>query len=372
MVAQAGAALGQTVGTRVNAVAPRDTVVARKQGTGMVMVRVTAKIDSLVRALNALPVGSPEYARTQDSLNAAISAGLPRGTPTGGETDFTIHITAPPRAGTITMRDITPRGWMGMSADGINTKWSTPSGQFVHYLEYPTVVDVEPNSPAAKVGVRFGDTLVAYDGLDLRRTPINLTRLLEPGRKVTVRLRRDGDMNDLAMIIERAPASLESERRADAVGEMLVPSRAPRMVYDSLERRLVEGRAIAMAGPAGGGSGSAPTPRVRMGGTMVASAVPTGLLGAAMTDVDATMAESLVGMKGKVGVLVTNVPGRSLAERMGLKRGDVILRVENGDVASTSYLRFRLQQMEMQGVERVQITIMRAGKTQALTLETPR
>ena len=371
LMVQAGTSLSQAT-TKVSGTLAKDTVVMRKRPTGVVVIqRWTPKIDSLVQALNALRLGSAEYARTQDSLEAALRAVIVT-RPTRFESqdaEFTIRF-APvsAAAGGFMSGDPTPKGWMGMRADGINRKWTSPMGSFVHYLEYPTVVEVDPNSPAAKVGVRFGDTLVAYDGLDLRRTEINLTRLLEPGRRVAVRLRRDGEMNELTITVEKAPASVESERRADAVGEMLVPSRAPMMIVDSIERRLVEGRAIATASARGTPPVAA---RPRSGGVAGGVMAPTiaGVLGAAMTDVDADFAESIVGMKGKVGILVTSVPSRTLAERMGLKKGDVILRVENSDAPSMAYLRFRLQQMEMNGVERIRLTILRGGKTQELALD---
>jgi C-terminal processing protease CtpA/Prc len=263
--------------------------------------------------------------------------------------------------------DVTPRGRMGFRADGLNEIIVTPTGQFIQYFEYPTVVEVEADSPASKSGLKVGDLLLAYDGFDLRRQAINMTRLLTPGREVELHLRRDGDAKDLKLTVGQGSASLVTMR---AVQGKFVPPQ-PMIMRDSAERRDVEARAAAMAGVVGARSGTyvTGTSAISIPRTMSAS----GVYGAAMMDIDSSFAESLKGMNGrKAGVLVTAVPPGSIADRNGLKGGDVILRLETNDIPSIAHLRLRLMQAEQNGIDRVKLTVLRAGKTQELTVDTNR
>jgi S1-C subfamily serine protease len=261
-----------------------------------------------------------------------------------------------------TMTDATPRGWLGFTADGVQRNWMEADGLYVQHLEYPTVVEVDPDSPAAKVGVKFGDVLLAYDGADLRRNTINLTRLLAPGRTVSVKLRRDGESKDFSIVVEKAPPTLLAERRAAAVGRILVPSRTP--MADTLERRLVEAQAsVAMAGARGGGGALRAT---RAPSAMV-GAMPRGYLGAAMTDLDPAALAFVSGDKATNGVFVSAVPSGSPAARMGLLGGDLIVGIGDVPVLSMGQL---YRELASRGADRVtQFSVLRKGKIEKLTYE---
>lgn len=360
------------------------TVVARqdtsRRATEVMIVRKTPRIDSLTRRLNELPLGSPEYFATEDSLTAAIMA-QPRPTGFTGmrEGSFSIRLEPSRAALRVSAMDVVPKGWFGFVADGINRTWSEPAGAFVEYFEYPTVVSVDANSPGSRAGVRFGDSLVAFNGQDLRRNPVNLTRLLTPGRDVAVRLRREGESREVVLTVESAPPGLMAERRSAAVATTMSVPGMPLLV-DSIERRFVEARAQTMAS-AGGRTVVGSAPRAQravtggFGGTNVATATPsvTGVLGAPMADVDPDLAQSIAGLKGRRGVFVERIPPGSPAERIGLRRGDVILRVESDDVPTTNQLRARLQHAtDIRHLDRVRLVILRAGKTRDLTYEVPR
>jgi hypothetical protein len=367
LLAPGAPALAQQVGGAQPAkvmVTARDS--SRRETEVLIMRQTSARIDSLVKRLNGLALGSAEYVATEDTLRAAFRE-LPHPTTATAATGGKYTIVATPRATLkYTVLDIVPSGWFGFQADGINRRWDEPTGSYVQYFEYPTVVSIEASSPALRAGMRTGDALIAYDGLDLRRNPINLTRLLTPGREVMVKLRRDGEAKDVLIAVDKAPPSLMAERRQSAAAEM-VTTTALRgtLIVDSLERRMIEervavGRALATAT-------STTSPQAVRGtrppAVAAATLAPSGVLGAAMTDVDVDLAKAIVGMDGKRGVLVTVVRPGSPAERTGLKSGDVILRVGANEVWSTAHLRARLQQAEMDGVEKVRLTVLRAGKT---------
>lgn len=378
LLSQSAVGLAQSTGTlpaRMTAITQRADSVRRE--TEVMIIRLTPRIDSLSKRLNELPIGSAEYFATDDSLLTAIRS-LPRPTTFAGAGGTLSIQLAPSRVALrSSVFDVIPQGWFGFLADGVNRSWNEPTGSYVQYFEYPTVVAIETNSPASRAGVKSGDSLLAYDGVDLRGTAINITRLLTPGREVSVKLRRDGEAKDVVIAVEKAPANVMSERRsAAAVGRMETETRAT-LAVDSIERRTVEARvagAYAAVGARGGTIVSpAPTPRAAAGGfggsgRLVATRMPSGILGAAMKDVDEDFAKSIVGMKGRRGVFVTNVPFGSPAEKTGLKFGDVILRVESSDVTNVAHLRVRLMHAESNGVEKIRLLILRAGKTQELTL----
>jgi membrane-associated protease RseP (regulator of RpoE activity) len=340
-----------------------------------VILRLTPLLDSLIRRQQSLPVGSPEALSVDSAIQATLRdfpkpAGFDR-----GNTLYRVEVTSPRVALRASPMDVVPQGTMGFTAVGVNRSWYDRPGAFIQYFEYPTVVAIETNSPASRAGVRSGDSLLAYDGRDLRQYSINMTQLLTPGREVSVRLRRGNEAKDVVITVDKASPSLMAERRS-AVADMMAANTA-------LERQLVEGQAIAAArgeSPSVAVVRRAPTAAttVAAGGMARASVAPSpmgslsGVLGAAMTNVDADLASSLRGMQGKHGVLVTVVPEGSIASRAGLRGGDVILRVESSEVASVPEFRVRLNYAEASGMEKIKLTILRAGKTQELYYVPPR
>lgn len=248
-------AFAQTpVSARGQAMAPRADTTPRAMMADMLIIRTTAKIDSLIQRLNNLPVNSREYFITDDSIRTALSA-LP-GVPAGRS--FTVRFQAA-RAGRFSPIDNIPQGWFGFLADGYNRLWDEPEGTIVQYFEYPTVVGVEANSPASRAGIRSGDSLVAYDGRDLLRYPVNLTTLQTPGRQVAVRLRRDGEGREVVIAVDKAPPNVMVDRRSAVMAKTLTAAPRATLTFDSvLDRRLVESRA-----EAGGERGPACSRRLR-------------------------------------------------------------------------------------------------------------
>ena len=344
---------------------------ARRDLEVMIVRQTTARIDSLVQRLNGLVIGSPEYRATEDTLKAVFRA-RPLPTKATTTTGGTYTIVSTPQAPLrYTVIDIVPTGWLGFQADGIHRPLNEPSGSYVEYFEYPTVVAIEPNSPASRAGVRAGDALLAYNGLDLRRNPINLTRLLTPGREVLVKLRRDGEVKDVMLVVDKAPAALMAERRASAA--TLMVAAPPAIVGDSAERRSFEER-IAIGRSLSPSLTNTPqaTRATRPQAGPATTMVPNGVLGAAMMDVDGGLATAIKGMEGKRGVLVTRVPEGSLADRTGLMTGDVILGVDSFDITNTSHLRVRLMSADQNRAERVRLRVLRGGKTLDLFYESSR
>lgn len=364
--------VGSAQATRVSARGKSDTVVKtdtlRIATTGPTLIILLKRIDSLAQLQDSMKIGSPEYVRVDEQLSTMIHSLMPSGS------DARVTITVAPGAAELmgrtpfamarTKMDVEPRGWLGMIADGVHQDWIEPDGHYYQYFIYPIVVTVDPNSPAAKVGVQFGDSLVAFNGMDLRRNVINLTRLIEPGRSLKVTLRRDGETKDLSIIADKIPPSVLRERRAAEMGNLLIPSRAPMAATagDSTDRVFVE-KKLRPAAAAGGFGAVRATARAP-----VAMMAINGIFGARMTDVDSSGAVVLTREKAAHGVLVTEVPAGSLAARMGLRSGDMIVAIDDIDVTSLSQLLHR-ELMLRSSNKSAQFVVVRAGKVEKLIYE---
>ena len=211
-------------------------------------------------------------------------------------------------------------GWIGINAEAPHTRIIVRNDSaYIRYLGYPEVVSVEPNSPAERVGITRGDQLIAYDGADLRDREINLTKLLQPSRRLRVTVRRDGEERDFPVIVGKPP-------------------------FQVLERRM-------LSIPSGAVDGSPETvvilpptapsaPRVRVGSGMVLfnrlDSESAPLAGAQLVWIHGDAWENIFDVAS--GVLVTDVfsdPARA----SGLAVGDVILRADGQDLTSVAQLR---------------------------------
>ena len=239
-------------------------------------------------------------------------------------------------------------GWIGVNAEAPHTRLIVRNDSaYIRYLSYPQVVSVEPNSPAERVGITRGDQLIAYDGADLRDREINLTKLLQPARKLRVTVRRDGEELDFPVIVGKPPLQV-MERRALSV---------PAGTLDGSAERVI------VLPP-----GAAPiAPGARAGGGMVLfnrlDPESAPLAGAQLVWIHGDAWESIFDVGS--GVLVTDVfsdPARA----SGLKVGDVILRADGQDLTSVAQLR-RIVDTH-RGDRTVELQIVRQKRARTVTL----
>ena len=94
------------------------------------------------------------------------------------------------------------------------------------------------------------------------------------------------------------------------------------------------------------------------------------LLGIEMLDITDTNLQ-LNGITGasnvKEGVIVTNVKKGTGAEKAGLKKGDIITKINDTKVADIAYLRYELYQY--QAGDTIKITFIRKGKNQSVKVK---
>jgi serine protease Do len=167
------------------------------------------------------------------------------------------------------------RGFLGVTVQRIDSDMAEALG--LDRARGALVVEVSPASPAARAGFRVGDVIVRI-GEHAVRDSNDLTFQVArtpPGTEVQAEVIRAGDRE----ILEVAVGELESER---------VPER---------------------------------------------EAPPTGELGLSVRPVTPEMARQL-GLGRTEGVVIAEVARGSLAARVGLRRGDVILRIGERPIRS--------------------------------------
>ena len=232
--------------------------------------------------------------------------------------------------------------WIGINVEAPHQRIVRNDSAFIRYFNYPEVVSVEPNSPAERVGIARGDRLLAYDGADLRDREINLTRLLQPSRRITITVRRDGEERDFSLVVVKPPAQV-AIRRGLTFPDITVDS-APRL------RKLPRIGQLAPTPPGtvmilGGDPGSVPM----AGATLIA--IKDESLG------------HIFGVSG--GVLVAEVFSDP-AESSGLRGGDVIRRADGDEVNDVGQLRRIIEAHN--GDRAVELEIVRQKRTRSITL----
>ena len=236
-----------------------------------------------------------------------------------------------------------PVGWIGINIEAPHQRMVHGDTTFYRYFSYPEIVSVEPESPAERAGISRGDRLIAYDGADVRDREINMTKLLQPSRRITVTVRRDGEDRDFPVIVARAPARLIMRR------SLSVPD-AP---------------ALAPAAP--GMSGFAPNVRMRLRTPVAVRVLPgdgsTPIAGASVSEIRDAELGRIFGVAS--GLLVTEVFSDP-AQRSGLRGGDVIVAADGQDITRLAQLRWIISSHNDD--RSVELEIVRQKRTRNITL----
>jgi membrane-associated protease RseP (regulator of RpoE activity) len=254
-------------------------------------------------------------------------------------------------------------GWIGIVVSGAPTQIRVENNEmFLRYLTYPEIASVDPRSPAQRAGVAPGDTLMAYNGRDVRREEISMTKLLQPKATVKVRVRRDGKVREMPVVVADAPQRIKLRRDQEMhdtdAGWVPVPSRP----------------LIAQTPPSAAPARAFfPPPPARPIGTTYAIAprapvlpfLPNGLLGAQFATVSESMKRNL---ELPAGVLVTTVPIGSPAEESGLEEGDVIVRVGEQMVKGVYELRDHVARAYADGSRSLSVELRRGKERRTVAL----
>jgi serine protease Do len=202
------------------------------------------------------------------------------------------------------------------------------------------VMDVEPDSPAAKAGLKENDVITEYDGQIVEGT-VQFRRLVREtpaGRTVTLAISRNGNVQNISVDLGDRSAFFEKKMK----GKM---------------RDFDNAYAFSMPNP----DFSFSIPSMDGRGPM---------LGIDAEDVSGQLG-SYFGAPDGTGVLIREVRPGMAAEKAGLKAGDVIVKVDGKPVRTLAELRAQLRDKGEQ--KSVSLGILRKGAEMnvAVTIERP-
>jgi serine protease Do len=198
--------------------------------------------------------------------------------------------------------------------------------------EYGAIVqDVREGSPAAKAGLEKGDVILQFAG-ERVRSVAELRRLVQetpPGRKVSIEISRGGRTQTLSAEISQGP-----EEKWMSHFEMpnveIPPVHVPNFDFNMMFA----------GGPRLGISADELTPQLA----------------------------SYFGVSQGKGVLVREVEKDTPAEKAGLKAGDVIVKINDAEIASVADVREALRKNSDEK-RQVTLTIVRDRKEQTLNVQ---
>lgn len=268
-----------------------------------------------------------------------------------------------------------PTGWLGIHYSAEAKVDESAEGLRISYNSYPVIEAVEPGSPAERAGIQVGDTLIAFNGNDFVRRGVPMARLLRPGEKLQVRLRRDRQRTISVTVGQRPPGAFGFRMTAPAPAVAAWP---PRPGVEQLERSVAElreantvlaPRAAALAEDMARRTVRALEREVVMNPSvapLIAFGTPSGALlvaGAEMVPVNRELGDVL-GVRH--GVLLVNVPAATPADRSGLRAGDVVIRAATTEIREPSGLHMAM--VHAGPAKTLQLDVVRKGKPQRVTL----
>jgi serine protease Do len=238
-------------------------------------------------------------------------------------------------------------GWLGVE---INEVTPDKAKELRLSSERGVVVgEVEPDSPAAKAGLKANDVITQYDGQTVEGT-VQFRRLVHEtpsGRTVTLNIWRDGASQNISVEVGDRSSFIETRVRGD-MGD--------------------GGHAFAFAMPRMPNTPNMPN----MGPDMMGMMDPrTPILGISAEDLSGQLGGYFGAPDGK-GVLVREVRTGTPAEKAGLQAGDVIIKLDGKPIRTLQELREGLRSAS--GDKPVNIGILRKGSEMnvSATIEKPR
>jgi S1-C subfamily serine protease len=251
------------------------------------------------------------------------------------------------------------RGWVGVA-------YTTSVGQTdregtLVFKDYPVIESIEPNSPAERAGLESGDTILAMNSQDLRKSPLPMASMIQPGQKIRFRFKRNDAIREVVVTVVPRPSgtsetlsvTMFQERGAPAEGGTPVASRPP---VPATAREVRAREEMRMRVPIPPGAAIAPLifgfgPRT------------LGVAGAELTGLNADLG-SVMGISSR-GIFVVNVALGTPAKESGLRSGDVIIKADRSPVGDPGEL---IRVMRESSGSSVRLQIVRKKKPQTITL----
>src|SRR5207237_8354718 len=86
-------------------------------------------------------------------------------------------------------------------------------------FKYYTVNEsIEPNTPSEKAGLAAGDTIIAMNAQDLKKTPLPMAAMIQPGRRVVFRFKRNDSVREVTVMVAPRPVGNNEKLRVTVFG----------------------------------------------------------------------------------------------------------------------------------------------------------
>ncbi|HEY3258627.1 MAG TPA: PDZ domain-containing protein [Gemmatimonadaceae bacterium] len=246
------------------------------------------------------------------------------------------------------------KGWVGVAyTTGIGQ--TDRSGAMV-FKDYPVIESIEPSSPAERAGLEAGDTIIAMNAQDLKKSPLPMAAMIQPGRRVVFRFKRNDSVREVTVTVAARPSGT-SERVALRIIESGEPPGPPseRARMETMRRERINAEVGARV----------PVPPMVALPPLAFGFGPRSLAvaGAELTALNAEL-RSLVGLNSP-GIFVVNVARGTPASESGLRSADVILKADASQVGDPGDL---IRVLRESSGSSVRLHIVRKKKPQTITL----
>jgi S1-C subfamily serine protease len=220
------------------------------------------------------------------------------------------------------------------------------------FKDYPVIESIEPNSPAERAGLEAGDTIIAMNAQDLKKSPLPMAAMIQPGRRVVFRFKRADRVRDVTVTVAQRPLGTSEK----LVVTMFDPEPTPgpqmeRARGEMMRRERINAEIAARV----------PVPPMLLMPAMGPRSL--AVAGAEMTALNAGL-RALVGLNSP-GIFVVNVALGTPAKESGLLPGDVILRAESSLVEDPGDL---IRVLRDASGSSIKLRIVRNKKPQLITL----
>ncbi|MGH9684048.1 MAG: PDZ domain-containing protein [Candidatus Acidiferrales bacterium] len=230
-------------------------------------------------------------------------------------------------------------GWLGIEIADVTPE--TAKNLNLRAVRGAIVKDVEPDSPAAKAGLKENDVITKYDGETVESTMQfrRLVRETPPGRNVDLVVSRGGHTQNISVALGDRGAFMQKQME----GKMRDFGRAYEFSPRNFDFHFDMPESVDFRTP---------------------------VLGISAEDLTSQLG-AYFGAPNDAGVLVREVRPDTPAEKAGIKAGDVIVKVNGNAVRSLADLRLQLRQKSDE--KSVNLGILRKGAelSVSVTIEKP-
>lgn len=250
------------------------------------------------------------------------------------------------------------KGWVGVAyTTGIGQ--SDRGGPLV-FKDYPVIESIEPNSPAEHAGLQAGDTIMAMNAQDLKRSPLPMAAMIQPGRRIVFKYKRNDTVREVTLTVAARPRGTSET----LVVTMYDPAGGP-VAPEGMRGMTPRERATAEVAARVPVAARAPVPPMAALPPLAFGFGPRSLAiaGAELTGLNAGL-RSLVGVNAP-GIFVVNVALGTPASESGLQPADVIVKADGSAVGDPGDL---IRVLRESNGSSIRLQIIRKKKGQTITL----